>query len=256
MKPSPPFSILEPRSLAIALAVTVVLIYSTVSGSLLRAPLDIEWITRVPYLRSALISLLDILAMLVLIALTAGSKPAEVLKLAGLTAPIRRPAIWALVLFVPALLLCLYAARMASGLGAADFLWPALLGPMTEEIFYRGLAVGVLIRWCGWPLIVACLWPALFFGAAHAWQGTDLESLIGVVAITGVGGLLFGWLYARWQYNLWPPILLHTGLNGLWTLFDLGESAIGGWFGNALRLTIVAAAVGLSLRMAPRPAAS
>lgn len=251
MKLLSPVSLFAPRSLIIALAVTLALIYSTLSGSLWRSPLDLVWVMRVPYLRSALISFGDILIMLVLVSLAARCRPWAVLKLAGLAAPLRSPLIWALWLFVPALLVALFAVPVAAGLGAGDFLWPTIFGPISEEIFYRGLAVGVLIRWCGWPLIVACLWPSVFFGGAHAWQGADLESLIGVVAITGIGGLLFGWLYARWQYNLWPPILLHIGLNGLWTLFDLGENAIGGWFGNALRLTIVMAAVVLSFRMAP-----
>lgn len=251
MKADPTVSVFEHRSLAIALAVTASLIYSTISGSLWHSPLNVEWVTQVPYLRSALISLSDILVMVVLVSVAARSKPLAVLKLAGLHAPMRMPLIWALGLFVPALLISLYAAPMASDLGARDFVWPTILGPISEEILYRGLAVGVLIRWCGWPLLIACLWPAVFFGAAHTWQGADLESLIGVVAITGLGGLLFGWLYARWSYNLWPPILLHIGLNSLWTLFDLGENAIGGWFGNVLRMTIVIAAVWLSLRMAP-----
>ncbi|MGE4071579.1 MAG: CPBP family glutamic-type intramembrane protease [Lysobacterales bacterium] len=256
MKPSPTVSPFDPRSWTIASAVTLALIYSTTSGSLWRSPLNLEWVTRVAYLRSALISLGDILAMLLLVSLAARCKPLAVLKLAGLGESIRQPLLWALFLFVPAALISLFAAPVAAGLGVKDLIWPTILGPVSEEIFYRGLAVGVLIRWCGWPLIVACLWPAVFFGAAHAWQGADLESLIGVVAITGLGGLLFGWLYARWNYNLWPPILLHIGLNALWTTFNLGENAIGGWFGNALRLAIVVAAIWLSPRMAPSRSAS
>jgi uncharacterized protein len=246
-----PHRALTPRPWPVAVAVTGVLIYASLSGDLLRGPLDVEWISSVPYLRSVLISLGDILLMLLAVSVAARGSPAAVAALAGLAAPIRQPLLWALCLFLPALLLALLSAPMAQDLSARDFLWPTIFGPVTEEIFYRGLAVGVLMRWCGWPLIVACLWPAVFFGAAHAWQGADLDSLIGVVAITGIGGLLFGWHYARWNYNLWPPILLHIGLNTLWTLFNLGENAIGGWFGNGLRLAIVVAAVVLTLKMAP-----
>lgn len=250
MKPQLRMSIFEPRSLATASAVTLALIYSTISGSLLRSPLDAAWIVQVPYLRSALISLGDILVLLALVSVAARSRPRDVLALAGLTEPIRQPLVWALWLFVPALLIALFASPVASGLATSDFLWPAVFGPISEEIFYRGLGVGVLMRWCGWPLILACLWPAVFFGAAHAWQGADMGSLVGVVAITGIGGLLFGWLYARWCFNLWPPILLHIGMNALWTTFDLGQNAIGGWFGNALRLTIAVAAIALTVRFA------
>ncbi|MCR5873053.1 CPBP family glutamic-type intramembrane protease [Phenylobacterium sp. J426] len=102
--------------------------------------------------------------------------------------------------------------------------------------------------------------PALMFGLVHAGQGSDPASIAGVVAITGLGGLLFGWLFVRWDFNLWPPILLHVGMNSLWIVFALGENALGGWLGNALRLGIVVGAVLLTLRMtpagAPAPSAS
>lgn len=94
----------------------------------------------------------------------------------------------------------------------------------------------------------------MFFGGAHLLQGSDLGSLAGVVAITGIGGVLFGWLFVRWGHNLWPPFLLHAGLNGLWSVFDLGEDALGGWLGNGLRLGIVAIAIATTFWLAPRPA--
>jgi membrane protease YdiL (CAAX protease family) len=97
----------------------------------------------------------------------------------------------------------------------------------------------------------ACLLPAMFFGVAHLWQGNDLMSIAGVVIITGLGGLLFGWLFVRWNFNLWPAVLLHIGMNSLWTVFALGENAIGSEMGNMLRLTTVLLAIILSLRMAP-----
>jgi membrane protease YdiL (CAAX protease family) len=31
----------------------------------------------------------------------------------------------------------------------------------------------------------------------------------------GFGGLLFGWLYVRWGFNLWPAFFVHAGLNTL-----------------------------------------
>ena len=74
------------------------------------------------------------------------------------------------------------------------------------------------------------------FGLVHATQGQDPASIAGIVAITGLGGLLFGWLFVRWDFNLWPPILLHIGMNSLWIVFALGDDALGGWLGNALRL--------------------
>ncbi|MFT3811091.1 MAG: CPBP family intramembrane metalloprotease [Micropepsaceae bacterium] len=116
--------------------------------------------------------------------------------------------------------------------------------PVVEEVLYRGLAVGVLIRWCGWNWLAACLWPAVFFGLAHIWQGESLGETAAVVGITAFGAVLFGWLYVRWGFSLWPPILLHIGMNMQWLVFDLGETAIGGVTGNVLRFGVVALAVG------------
>jgi hypothetical protein len=67
-----------------------------------------------------------------------------------------------------------------------------------------------------------------------------------------LGGLLFGWLYARWDYNIWPPVFLHSGLNGLWTFFALGDTAVGGEFGNAVRFGTAALTIVVTLAMTRR----
>lgn len=91
----------------------------------------------------------------------------------------------------------------------------------------------------------------LFFDVVHAGQEQDLGSMLGVVAVIGTGGLLFGWLFVRWNFSLWPPILLHIGLNGLWLIFGPGNDAIGGLVGNGLRLGIVLVAIVVTIRLAP-----
>jgi hypothetical protein len=194
-----------------------------------------------------------VLVMLVLAMIAARRGPRAILALSGLGAPCRQPLRWALLIFAPALLLCLAVAPIATGLRAADLLWLALGGPITEELVFRGLAIGLLMRLGGWRWLPACLWPAFFFALAHIWQGSGLLDTLGVAGITAAGGLLFGWLFVRWGFNLWPPILLHVGLNSLWLIFDLGDNAIGGWFGNALRLAVVAAAIVATFRLAPPP---
>ena len=143
---------------------------------------------------------------------------------------------------------------MSSEVTGLDLFWQGVGFPVIEEVIYRGLAVGALILWAGWRWWAACLLPALLFGLVHAGQGTDLGSVAGIVAITGLGGLLFGWLFVRWDFNLWPPILLHVGMNSLWIVFALGETALGGWLGNGLRLAVVAGAVVLTLVMTRRRA--
>lgn len=237
--------------IATALAVSLALAYSTVSGDLLAPLVSVELIRAVPYLGSALVSLGDALVLVVLVALITGRSPPWVISQAGLQAPLSKPALWALVWLLPSIAVGLTFSTIATDLDASDIAWKGVFGPFAEEFVYRGLALGVLIRWCGWPIWLACIWPAVFFGAAHFGQGQDLGSIAGIVAISGLGGILFGWLYVRWRFNLWPAILLHVGLNSLWLIFDFGENALGGWLGNILRLTVIAIAVGTTFWLAP-----
>jgi uncharacterized protein len=187
--------------------------------------------------------------------LAAQAGPGRVFGLTGLKAPVVRPLIWAAILFTPALLIAALSAPVASGVTGPDLFWQGAGFPVIEEVIYRGLAVGALILWAGWRWWAACLLPALLFGLVHAGQGTELMEVAGIVAITGLGGLLFGWLFVRWGFNLWPPILLHVGLNSLWIVFALGETALGGWLGNGLRLAVVIGAIVLTVVMTRRRAA-
>lgn len=241
---------LAARPLAIAAAVSLGLIWTVNSWELL-SPYYGPGISAVPYLGSALTSLSDLVVMTGLAILASGRGPAAVLGLTGLFAPIQRPLLWAALLFVPAVVVCLMVTRLAEGLKAQDLLWTSLGGPIFEEVVFRGLAVGLLIRWAGWHWLAACLWPAVFFGAAHLWQGSEPMEILGIVAITGLGGVIFGWLYWRWDFNLWPAIFAHIGLNALWSLFDLGDTALGGAFGNILRFSIIGVGILLTLRLAP-----
>lgn len=243
-----PVSSTSRQPLLIAAAVSLALAWSMVSGDIVRQLA----LPRIPYLGSGVATFSDLVVMVGLGALTARRTPGWVLSRAGVANLRPRHFGWALLVFAPVVTAAAMIARLAPGLGAQDFVWPGVLGPLTEELFYRGLAVGLLMRAAGWRLLPAVLWPAIFFGAAHLWQGSAPLETAGVVAITGAGGLLFGWIFVRWGYALWPPILLHIGMNCLWTTFDLGETALGGGLGNALRATTVILAIGLTLWLAPR----
>lgn len=238
-------------SLIVAAAVVAALVWTTFSGPLLR-----PWLegTGIPYGRAILTNLADLAVMCLLVGLAARAGPRRLFGLVGLAAPVVRPLAWAALLFVPAVAVAALAAPVSDEFTGLDLFWQGTGFPVIEEIVYRGLAVGALIRWAGWPWWRAALLPAVLFGLVHAGQGADPGEVAGIIAITGLGGLLFGWLFVRWGFNLWPPILLHVGLNSLWIVFALGETALGGWLGNGLRLAVVAGAVLLTLRMAPRPA--
>ncbi len=236
----------DTRAVAIAVAVSVALAWSTVSSDAAKLVFAPGMLFGVPYLRSVVVSLADVVVMIALVSVAAGRNPLETLPVTGLAAPVLKPLLWAGLVFAPAVIACLIVTQPAEGVAGADIAWQAVGAPFVEEVLYRGLAVGVLIRWCGWNWLAACLWPAVFFGLAHLWQGEDFAETAAVVGITAFGAVLFGWLFVRWGFNLWPPILLHIGMNMQWLVFDLGETAIGGVTGNVLRFGVIALAVGLT----------
>jgi CAAX amino terminal protease family. len=221
------------RPLILAAAVGAALVWTAFSGPVLR-----PWAPSLgfAYGRSLLVNLADLAVMAVLTGAAAPAGPRRLLGLVGLGAPILRPLVWAAVIFVPAAAIAAVAAPAARDLTPQDLVWQGVVFPALEEVIYRGLAIGALIRWAGWRWWAACLAPAVMFGLVHAGQGADLGEVAGIVAITGLGGLLFGWLFVRWGFNLWPAILLHVGMNSLWMVFALGDTALGGWLGNGLRL--------------------
>jgi hypothetical protein len=135
----------------------------------------------------------------------------------------------------------------------------AAIGCAVERCFWAILGRVVLSRACDcsagaalrMALVVSLLMARSFFAIAHFAQGKDWQSALGIVAITGLGGMLFGWLFVRWRFNLWPAILLHIGLNSLFLCFDLGENALGGWLLNGMRIGVVLIAVWVTVRWFP-----
>lgn len=235
----------------VASAVTLALGWSTVSGPILKPLLASVPTYGVPYLRAGLATIGDLLVLLGLVSVAAMRSPASILRFAGFDRDARRPLLWGLASLTPSAVLAFWFAPLGQ-FEVSDLLYQAIGSPVLEEIIYRGLAIGILMRLCGWPFLAAALLPATLFGLAHAAQGEAPIDIAGLVAITGFGGLLFGWLFVRWGFNLWPSILLHVGMNALWIVFNLGDNAIGSWFGNALRLLVIALAISLTLLLAPR----
>jgi len=239
------------QSILVALAVSAALIWSTFSGDIVKPLKAIHAVAAVPYLRSALASLSDIAAMVGLAALAARRSPAEILGCARLGRFERRHLLWGLGVFLPVLAICIAVAAVAPGLKASDFVWPGVLGPFVEELVYRGLAIGILMRFCRWPFAAAAPLPAVFFGLGHLWQGSGALETLGVFAVTAVGGLGFGWLFVRWD-SLWPAVIAHVGLNCIWTAFAFGENALGGQLGNLIRLLAILLLIGGTLWLTRR----
>jgi hypothetical protein len=221
---------------------------------LLRPALKATPLGDIPYGVTTVINTLGIALLAGVILLFGGRGARPLSRLAGLAAPIGKPLLFAAAVFIPATAIAFLIAKPAAEIDLYDQAFLSGIFPVMEEIGFRGLAIGALMRIAGWPFVLAALAPAAVFGAAHMAQGEEIAEIAGVVAITGVGGFLLGWIFVRWGFNLWPAIFAHAGMNALWGFFDLGENAIGGWTGNALRLGVIAAAIGLTILMAPKKA--
>ena len=92
--------------------------------------------------------------------------------------------------------------------GALPFIDLCLLGPVAEEIVYRGLVLrrGHRLMPAGWPIAVS----ALIFGASHG-------SPAGM-AMAAAAGLLFGWARQR-KGTVLAPIVIHAVMNGIQYFF-------------------------------------
>ena len=78
----------------------------------------------------------------------------------------------------------------------------AVIGaPLAEELFYRGLVFGGLLKWGFWPA-------ALLSGAIFSGVHLDLGSLIPFFAV----GVVLAWIFWR-RGNLWESITVHFLFN-------------------------------------------
>lgn len=240
------------RNIALSAGVLAALVSAAFSGQYLRPHLKAIPLADIPFGVSTAINLFDLAILALVVLMFGGREGRNLFKVSGLAAPTGKPLLFALALFIPATLIAAVSAPVAKDLDGLSLVMTGVVFPAMEEIGFRGLALGALIPLAGWRFLPAALAPAILFGLAHFSQGEAPAEIAGVVAITALGGLLFGWMFVAWGFNLWPPIFLHVGLNTLWSVFALGENAVGGWFGNALRLGVVAGAVALTLLMRPR----
>lgn len=88
-----------------------------------------------------------------------------------------------------------------AGAYAASFIAIVFIGPIVEELLYRGAGIGLLARW-GMPVAVGVT--ALMFGLGHG-------LLLSFPAFLWFG-LVTGWLRVQ-TGSLYPPVLAHCLFN-------------------------------------------
>ena len=159
--------------------------------------------------------------------------------------------VFAIIATMPLWVPLLAFSHVAPNLDATDLLMGSGYFPLSEELFCRAFAFGLLYRVAGigfWPSAVLSSVP---FALGHLYQAHDMGSAAATLAITFLGALLLCWLYLRWNWNIWVPFALHALMNLWWSVFNVGEGAFAGWLPTAMQLGSAAAAIVLTLVWQP-----
>lgn len=176
----------------------------------------------------------------------------------GVRAPVGRPLAAMFLASLPMLLTYGLAAGMPTGVDAIGLLFGAGIWPLREEWLFRGYAFGQLTLRAGWGFWPAALVTSLLFAMGHLYQVVTgelaLGGALGILAITGFGGVFYCWLFRRWGANLSAPFLLHLFMNLWWSVFAVDETALGGVAANLARTGTIVLAVVVTLRWAPKSA--
>lgn len=156
--------------------------------------------------------------------------------------------------------------------GRTALLNTALLGPLAEEVLFRGFLFRTLYQQARWPLGWAVLASAVAFGAAHVshldvlilntvWFDAhlhpyvvgDFYAALMQVAMMTTGGAVFAWVVHR-RGSLWPAIALHGSVN-LWLTVAEGDGATALRFDTVGVAQVLALVLAVAFTFRQRPAA-
>jgi membrane protease YdiL (CAAX protease family) len=83
-----------------------------------------------------------------------------------------------------------------------------------EELLFRGLAQGLILKRTGRPA-VAIIASSLFFGMSH-WHNLGMPDFR-YLGLASIAGIFYGWTYHR-SGNIAVSALLHAAVDTLWDL--------------------------------------
>ena len=129
--------------------------------------------------------------------------------------------------------------KLNSEINLDEFLIKVVAAAFFEELFFRSLLFGQVFRFTNMGFIPSVLFGALLFGFIHLYQSQEFNQSIRIFAVTFLGGILFAWVYAECNYNIWIPVFLHLFMNLAAIMFSATENALGGIYFNVFRTITV-----------------
>ncbi|MEO1450939.1 MAG: type II CAAX endopeptidase family protein [Bacteroidota bacterium] len=166
----------------------------------------------------------------------------------GLNASILRGGLFALLCTLPMFIGFAIVFEFNTELTAYTILTSVIAAGFFEELYFRGFLFGQVFRNSRLGFILSVILGALIFGSVHLYQGNSLGESTGIFMVTFMGGVLFAWVYAEWDFNLWTSIFLHMFMNLAWGLFSAGSNALGSMYSNIFRVLTIALAIILTIR--------
>lgn len=104
-----------------------------------------------------------------------------------------------------------------------------------EELYFRGFLFGQFYRYTNFGFFSSAFLASLLVGVGHLFLGSDVVEIALIFFITFISGLIFGWVYSEWNFNLWVPVFLHIFINLSWEMFAIKYN----YYANFIRLATV-----------------
>jgi len=197
----------------------------------------------VPYFASEVVSVAQFILTLVALMLLHRYGVKKALEEIGLNKPLAPALIFTLLATLPLWLVFAVTMPVQTGISLNAVFYLSLLSPLAEEVVYRGFAFGQIRRRAGWGFWPTALLIGFVFGLGHLGINQNMEEAIGVFLITTIGGVIFSWIYEKWDYNLWAPIGIHFSMNLAWNIFEVGDSAYAGWLPTTMQVSVLVMAI-------------
>ena len=139
--------------------------------------------------------------------------------------------------------------KLTNDIFSFTILITVIIGPVMEEILFRGYLFGQLFNRERWGFIPASLIASVFFGIGHLYQSNTMSGLLAVFLVTFIGSMWNAWLFTEHNNNLWIPIWLHIFMNMSWTIFLIDvPGASGNGVTNLFRIITIIITVVYTIR--------